>query len=141
MKNLLVSLFSLVFLIFVLASCGDDDGESTTTPPNIVGIWNVTSEVFSGCDDQSDNTTETYACDANECYSITFTTTQRVRILYVLEDETLIDLNGTYSLSGNTMNLCLDGSCEDITFSGDETTLTLSGNDEFGCDFVLTLMK
>jgi hypothetical protein len=140
MKNLFLSLFSLVFLTFVLASCGDDD-ESTPTQPDIVGIWYVTSEVYSGCDDPSDNSDETYACDANECYSITFTTTQRVRILYTIADDIIIDLNGTYTISGNTINVCLDGSCEDITYSGDENNLTLSGNDDFGCSFVLTLIK
>ncbi|MCA6074752.1 lipocalin family protein [Fulvivirga sedimenti] len=140
MKNLIISILLLLSVLFTFSSCNKDDDETTPDAP-LVNTWKVTSEVYSSCDDPSNNSNSTYSCSDTECFTFTFRKDNTVRLVLIFAGATFLDIEGTYTVSGDKVNICQFDLCQEMRYQITGNTLTLTGNDEDGCDFKYTLVK
>jgi len=67
-----VKIFGIVFLLLVIISCSDDDGD-TESPSEFVGTWDLTEvNVSSSLDLDGDGTSSTNILDETDCITGTF---------------------------------------------------------------------
>lgn len=129
MKKLLGPL--LLSFLFLVA-CGDDE----TAGLSLIGTtWTEVSSVYQGCDDDSENGTQT--CTSG-CESIVFNSDGSFVVVGEQSDD-----EATYEVSGNQITITV--SSEDGTFTSVVryaivgTTLTITVEDDFdGCTSIFT---
>jgi hypothetical protein len=112
--------FSVLAIISLFAiSCKDDEGPTSTS---LIGSWKETSITRSACGDPLENGTEN--CSAPNCLTLVFTETtvafdsdiypytKNGNSLTVMLDD-IFTMNATYSISGSTLTLTVEGSPTD----------------------------
>ncbi len=134
MKNYLKSVSILtVLLAFVLSACSDDDSETLA----IVGVYTLTQESVTGCNDAADNVTENKSCSATDCETLVINgngTFSEVQI----DNNVTTSTEGTYTLNGNQItftymvNNAVDSDVATYTLSGGTLVLTFAADTD-GC--------
>lgn len=167
--NLKFSTLILALLTITLFSCKDDEDVVAQNTEKMIGGWDLTSYIQSGCTDSDNDVNFTFGADG-ACFSeIIGTTTCVVTDFTFNADETLvgvfvatttIDLtgtevnvttetvNGTWRLTSATeMEVCLENDameleCSTGTYVITDTTFNYSGsNSDNGCDVSLSATK
>lgn len=154
-KNLLLF---IALGLMTFSSCTKDD----TAPGNnvieenkakLVGIWNVTKSVDTGCTDSADNETLTFGCATEDgvevCTTATLTFAADGTYSYsgsATEDGTVVGTEegtGTWEIIDATqMTICLEGNCTNETYTLTDNSFTTTGTDtEFGCTTTVTATK
>ena len=135
------ALFLSVAGMFFIASCGDDDGPDETDVNELVGVWITNSITYTNCTDPTDNDTELFQCNAQDCFRIEFTTDGRYIQTELFDGDTTID-EGTYVVSGNNLTIRLDGEVNELTYtvSGNSVSLVVPADDD-GCVVTLSGTK
>ncbi len=120
-------------------SCGDDD-EKDTSP--LVGTWALSKDVYSGCDDDTNNSIELYTCTESECSTITFDAAGNVKLMGKSEGVE-VTVSGKYTVSGSNVTLSDGQDSQTLEYNVSGATLTLDyGTDSFdGCENVETYTK
>ena len=154
-KNLMLF---IVLGLMTFSSCKKDD---TVTPNNVieenkaklVGTWNTTEIVDTGCTDPADNETQTFGCETEDGVEICTTVTLTFAIdgTYtfsgsVTENGTVVGTEegaGTWEIIDATqMILCLEGNCTNETYTLTDNSFTTTGTDpDFGCTTTITATK
>lgn len=139
MKKLLLSLSAIALLTVFTISCGDDD-EKDSNP--LIGTWAFSKDVYSGCDDEDDNSSNLFTCTASDCYTITFKSGGIVESTETV-DSKIETSTGKYSISGSNVILTEGILSVTLAYKITGSTLTLDyGTDEFdGCKNVETYTK
>jgi len=154
-KNLMLF---IVLGLMTFSSCKKDD---TVTPNNVieenkaklVGTWNVTESVDTGCTDSADNETLTFGCETVDgvevCTTATLTFAADGTYSYLVsttENGTVVGTEegtGTWEIIDATqMTLCLEGDCTNETYTLTDNSFTTTSMDpEFGCTTTITATK
>ena len=154
-KNLMLF---IVLGLMTFSSCKKDD---TVTPNNVieenkaklVGTWNATEIVDTGCTDPADNETQTFGCETEDgveiCTTVTLTFAIDGTYTYLgsaTENGTVVGTEegaGTWEIIDATkMILCLEGNCTNETYTLTDNSFTTTGTDpEFGCTTTITATK
>jgi hypothetical protein len=115
---------------------------SATTLHRIVGTWKLVKVTATDCNDPNFNFTYDFPCNSNECAKIIFEEGGHfiIDLLNSGVPETRI---GFYSVSGNQLTVCFDGSCENPNeFNINGITLTITILDtSTGCHYSEVLVK
>ena len=131
MSKLMMYALSATFLLSLVlfSGCGNDDDEPSGLPLEGT-LWTETSYSATGCDDPDDNESGTSSCTSTECYTIrlsagtiTFEDT---------EGGTKDTSTGTYTISGNTINVNFGGINLPVTYTISGSTLTIKLDSPFG---------
>jgi hypothetical protein len=124
MKKAILQFSYVAVVCLCIISCKDDPA-----PPSIVGTWTETSYVVSGCDDPTENESET--CTSS-CDVIVIT-------------DTTISSDGdtqTYTKTGTTITVVYGSISVTASYTVTETTLVLTQDDDFGgCKYVSTFKR
>ncbi|MBL7873599.1 MAG: lipocalin family protein [Cyclobacteriaceae bacterium] len=118
-------------IILIIDGCKQDDPSPSE---QLIGSWKYVSTVSSGCTDPTDNGTHTCSID---CTVLEFTSTT-VKIT----DSSSITY--TYTISGSTLKVTVQGQIETYTLSISGKTLTLTEQatmDDGNCKDVSTYTK
>lgn len=154
-KNLMLF---IVLGLMTFSSCKKDD---TVTPNNVieenkaklVGTWNATEIVDTGCTDPADNETQTFGCETEDgveiCTTVTLTFVADGTYTFlgsVTENGTVVGTEegtGTWEIIDATqMTLCLEGDCTNETYTLTDNSFTTTSIDpEFGCTSTITATK
>lgn len=110
----------ILAVVFGTFACGDDD-ENTLS---IVGTYTLSQESVSGCNDPADNVVENKSCTATECETLTIAPDGTYTFVEVEAGITTTE-TGTYSISGNQMNINSPTSTDIATFTLSGSTLTI----------------
>ena len=154
-KNLM--LFTVLGLM-TFSSCKKND---TVTPNNVIeenkakliGTWNVTKIVDTGCTDSDDNETQTFGCETEDgvetctTATLTFAADGTYTFLGSVTENGIVlgteEGTGTWEIIDATqMTLCLEGDCTNETYMLTDNSFTTTGTDtEFGCTSTMTATK
>jgi hypothetical protein len=146
--------------LMTFSSCKKDDTVTGNTvieenKAKLVGTWNVTESVDTGCTDSSDNETLTFGCETEDgvevCTTATLTFAADGTYTFsgsTTEDGTIVgkieEGEGTWEIIDATrMTLCLEGGdCTNETYTLTDNNLTITSIDtEFGCTTTITATK
>jgi hypothetical protein len=145
----MVRLLLMVLTTLLIISCKKDDPKDL-----IIGSWQASALTTTSCTNPEDNQNLTFTAGCftensfgvKICINTTFSPNGTYEFIFKTtvfgSTETDID-QGTYSINGNTLTLCPDGSnCEENKFTITENTITLSSVDtDTGCDSKLSLIR
>lgn len=151
MKNLVIMF--LAVLAIGMTSCGGDDPAE-----QILGVWNLSTVVYSECTDDDDNSTEAFGdASCEEDAGVTYCTTATVTFtapgtasLEAIETEDGVVTStetspGTYTFSesvDNEVTICFDGDCQTGTITFNDSSMTFVAVDaEEGCTITLNGTK
>ena len=125
--------------VSIFTGCDKDDDKDKSP---LEGSWSLKSDVYSGCDDSSDNSSDSYTCTETDCTTLTFKGDGTFS-LSAKESGIEISLSGTYSTIGSTITFTFQGESGSASFSISGTTLTLDygTESETGCKNVETYSK
>lgn len=138
MKKLLLSLSAIALLTIFTTSCGDDD-EKPANP--LIGTWALSKEVYSGCDDDADNSSVVSTCTESECITLTFDASGNAKTT-AKSDDVQFSIDSKYTTSGSNVTITTAGDPETAEFKVSGNTLTLTySTDEDGCESVTTFTK
>ena len=122
------------FLIsLIILSCGEE-GTPSDDVSELVGNWVMISAESTNCSDPQDDEFQALVCSDQTCIRFefktdgTFTTTST-------DSGITENINGTYTVSGNTFTFVTTEETINGTFQISGTTLTINSTDsESGCD-------
>jgi len=145
MKTKLTLLVNTIFLVLVVASCTDDEGNAL----DIIGTYEVSSYTITNCQDPDDNDDGSQlGCSTEDgyetCNGITLDfreggvliTTLSATITEIdsgLSQTETQDMVGTYSIEGNVVTICVDGECEDGEYTVSGNNLVIITDEDSGC--------
>ena len=141
LKQLMCAFFACAILF---SACKKDD---ETSNDDVVGTWNAVSYTSSDCDDPDDDGTvdaSLLACNdpaALLCTEISYVlkadgTFDNEIVAIVLGIDASETLTGTYTTSGDEVELCTTGvsDCFTVTVANNQFTLTTTDDPDTGCD-------
>ena len=152
-KNLMLF---IVLGLMTFSSCKKDDTVNVVeeNKAKLVGTWNVTESVDTGCTDSADNETLTFGCETEDgvetCTAVTVTFASDGTYTYsaiTTENGTVLgteEAAGTWVIIDATqMTLCLEGDdCTNETYTLTDNSFTTTSMDpEFGCTTTITATK
>lgn len=149
-KNLM--LFLALGLVMTFASCDKEDIVADNSA-KLVGTWNIATIASTGCTDDDENGTQTFACEdllgIEVCTEMTIVFAAAGTLTYAVSasaDGVVVDSDsgtGTWEIIDATrMTLCQDGDCDDATYTLTDTRMTVTSTDaEDGCTDVITANK
>ena len=141
LKQLMCAFFACAILF---SACKKDD---ETSNDDVVGTWNAVSFISSGCDDPTeDGIVDASLLACNDPAALLCT-----EISYVLKADGTFDneivgmalgtdisqtFSGTYTVSGDELELCATGEsdCLKFTVANNQFTFTVTDDPESGCD-------
>jgi len=149
MKKTFSIILTILFISSVFVSCKKDENKDEKS---IAGTWNAISTIQKNCDDPSENIEQNLSelkCDDTSTYYC-------IELIYIFNDDGTTTLNanssffglpnnistsGTYSVTGNEVEVCFSGLCSIGTFT--DTTMTIESVDDAatGCDSTTTFEK
>ena len=157
--NLKEIMLFIVLGLMTFSSCKQDDSVTGNNvieenKAKLVGTWNATEIVDTGCTDPADNETQTFGCETvngvETCSTGTFTFAADGTLTFsfsTTEDGTIVgetqEGGGTWEIIDATqMTLCLEGDCTNQTYTLTDNSFTTTGTDtEFGCTTTITATK
>jgi len=117
--RILLSVFFLG-LVLMFASCDDDENI-----PKIVGIYTLTEESVSGCNDPLENVTEPKTCTASDCTTLTLSGDGTFSEVEIDNGVTTTD-SGTYVVNGTQITFTYPGDSDVAEFTLNSGNLVLT---------------
>jgi len=136
----------------VMSSCKKDD-ESSDTDNDIVGLWKAVSGTDTNCDDAANNITTDFAllvCNdatmAVGCSETSYdfksdgTFVNDIKA-FVFGSDFSTTLTGTYTVTGDEIEMCFGEDCGTATIANGKITLDGGKDPDTGCESTIILEK
>ena len=97
-----------ILILVWTGSCGNDEEDLIT--PLLIGSWQTTKVVISGCDDINDNRPNNIyvPCPNSECLELEFYVDGTMFFKSHPSTSSYIEYDGTFSVSGKILTYCLE---------------------------------
>lgn len=127
------ALLSVMAIAFLLSACSDDDGNTLA----IVGVYTLSQESTTGCNDPADNASENKTCSASDCETLVINANSTFSFVEI-DNSITTSVEGTYSLNGTQITFMYVennvNKTEAATYTLNGPTLTLTfAADTDGC--------
>lgn len=119
MKNLTRTLLLAISVFFI--SCGDDDGDVFS----IVGVYTLTQESVTGCNDPAEDVTENLTCTSTDCETLILGADGTFSEVKVENGVSTTSKSGTYAIDGSQIIFSFEVNSMTVT---DTATFQLDGS-------------